>query len=301
MRPEPSLQRRLVREARGAVYVEFLVAFVPLFILFLAICQYALLMVGKLVVQHAASAAVRSAIVVLEDDPKHYGGAPRGHYQGKSRPRSDAALLELLGQQARASDRTSTRGGARLQVIRSAAYAPLAAVAPSHSLSSLFSVKNSLAGAIGSDPLTRLALGYAVYNRAAAAVTLPAAPGSKDPATEPIPRDAEVTVRVTYLFHCGVPIAAALICQPLHAILGMTDVLPNLREVAGAGVAPEEAARTLSRLGKQAAMTAEQRRLAKELEKAEMPALQLPLLVSGERFFVLQAEATLPNQGAGYY
>jgi hypothetical protein len=78
----------------GAVYVEFLLAVVPVFLSFLAICQLVLLSVAQLVVQHAATRAARTAIVVLEDDPEHHDQAPRGNLRmGRRAVGADQATL----------------------------------------------------------------------------------------------------------------------------------------------------------------------------------------------------------------
>ncbi|XYH94745.1 TadE/TadG family type IV pilus assembly protein [Sorangium sp. So ce1128] len=63
---------RLYRDIEGAVYVEFLIAFLPLFVVFMALCQLAYVQAAHIVVQHAAVMATRAAIVVLPDDPAYY-------------------------------------------------------------------------------------------------------------------------------------------------------------------------------------------------------------------------------------
>jgi hypothetical protein len=63
--------------------VEFLIAFLPLFVVFLSLVQLTGLIVAKLVVQHAASSAVRAAVVVLDDDAENYGGVERNEYSGQ--------------------------------------------------------------------------------------------------------------------------------------------------------------------------------------------------------------------------
>lgn len=73
-RPSP-WAHALSSDTRGAVYVEFLVAFVPLLLFFGAIVQLALLAVGGLMVDHSAVVGARAAVVVLPDDPVFYGGA----------------------------------------------------------------------------------------------------------------------------------------------------------------------------------------------------------------------------------
>lgn len=70
-RPQPPTE---CRGTRGAVYVEFLAAFLPVFIMFECLVQLAGLYAAKLVVMHSAEVAARAAIVVLPDDPKYYGG-----------------------------------------------------------------------------------------------------------------------------------------------------------------------------------------------------------------------------------
>ncbi len=90
---------RRARTERGAIHVEFLVVFLPLLALILCLVQLALIYVGKAVTQRAANAAVRAAVVVLDDDPRWYGGAPR-----------------------------NVATGARAEAIRQAAVIPLAAL-----------------------------------------------------------------------------------------------------------------------------------------------------------------------------
>lgn len=75
----------LARDNRGAVYVEFLIAFLPLLIFFECLVQYAGIVSAKLVVQHAAVSATRAAVVVLHDDPKHYNDEEVGKATGKRR------------------------------------------------------------------------------------------------------------------------------------------------------------------------------------------------------------------------
>jgi Flp pilus assembly protein TadG len=90
-----------VRDQSGAVYVEFLIAFLPLFLFFSALVQLGMVQIADLVTKHAAVTAARAAIVVLTDDPKYYGGAP-----------------------------VNQAAGARMDHIRRAAEIPLTAVDP---------------------------------------------------------------------------------------------------------------------------------------------------------------------------
>lgn len=89
----------LLHDTRGAVFVEFLIAFLPVYVFFLCLVQLSLLFAVKLVTEHAAMNAARAAAVVLGDDPRRYGGerlnevtAGRGERYAAVR---DAALLTL--------------------------------------------------------------------------------------------------------------------------------------------------------------------------------------------------------------
>jgi hypothetical protein len=60
-------------DTRGGVYVEFLIAFLPVFAFFLCMRQLSLLFSAKLIVEHAAVQGARSAAVVFGDEPGPYG------------------------------------------------------------------------------------------------------------------------------------------------------------------------------------------------------------------------------------
>ncbi len=65
-------KHKLVADRRGAVMVEFLIAFTPLFTLFMALCELANVYASHLVVKHAAYRAARAGAVVFPDDPANY-------------------------------------------------------------------------------------------------------------------------------------------------------------------------------------------------------------------------------------
>lgn len=71
------------RSRAGGVYVEFLIAFLPIFFFFLGLVQLTFVQVANLVVKHSATKAVRAAAVVLPDDPQYYGGTPVGSFSGQ--------------------------------------------------------------------------------------------------------------------------------------------------------------------------------------------------------------------------
>lgn len=74
---------RRMTDARGAIYVEFLIAFMPVFVMFLGLVQLADLHQASVIVGHSAIMAARSAVVVLHDDPQYYGNAEIGKPTGQ--------------------------------------------------------------------------------------------------------------------------------------------------------------------------------------------------------------------------
>jgi hypothetical protein len=68
---------RLFRDPCGAVYVEFVVAVMPVLTAFLCVVQLTDLFAAKLIVQHAAYRAARAGAVVFPDNPSHYEGPTR--------------------------------------------------------------------------------------------------------------------------------------------------------------------------------------------------------------------------------
>ncbi|HVH42028.1 MAG TPA: hypothetical protein VM925_06780 [Labilithrix sp.] len=89
---------RIIHDARGAVYVEFLVAFLPVFVFFLCLLQLALLFSSKLLVDHAAVQGARAAAVVFGDEPGPYrDGAAEVNTLARGRKQAvrDAVLVSL--------------------------------------------------------------------------------------------------------------------------------------------------------------------------------------------------------------
>ncbi len=74
--------RELRSDRRGAVYVEFLIVFLPLFIMFMSLVQLAFVEIANLVTKHAAVGACRAAIVVLPDNPQLYSKSEVNHADG---------------------------------------------------------------------------------------------------------------------------------------------------------------------------------------------------------------------------
>lgn len=63
----------LRRDARGAVFVEHTIALFPVLYTFFMTWQLIEFFAADLIVQRAANAAVRAAVVVLPDDPNAFG------------------------------------------------------------------------------------------------------------------------------------------------------------------------------------------------------------------------------------
>lgn len=102
----------LVRDRRGAVYVEFLIAFMPVFCMFLGLVQLADLHQANLIVNHAAIMAARSAAVVLPDDPQFYDNAPVNHFEGKRREAIvKAGMIPLLASRSLTAVRVTLPSG----------------------------------------------------------------------------------------------------------------------------------------------------------------------------------------------
>ena len=203
----------LIRDVRGAVFLEFLIAFVPLWTFALCVFQLALIARADLMVKHSADAAARSAAVVLPDDPAEYGGQPQMHI-GRNRIGAgdlSSALTQIAGAFGSDSVRSvasaisgralANVGTSRLNTIRLAAHVPLMPLSPidvgrdAHP-----SLRKSLGG-----PRSLLSASY--YQPFAVAVTFPDMTG-------PVAAAPEIRVRVTYAYQCSVPLARRILCAP---------------------------------------------------------------------------------------
>ena len=263
--------------SRGVVYVEFLIAFIPLFLLFLGTCQLVLLTSARLIVSHAAATAVRSAIVVLEDTADDYGGAPRGNLsKGKSTSFDWSGLLGRLGMQSAGANSYSNSSskdtskavvqhGARMTAIRLAATTPLLTLAPRmDSMGSTDTLEKNLV----SDSATQLAFAYG-YTEAAAAVVVKSSESNDALAYDPIDSKGSVTVEVTYLYYCGVPVVRGLICRSLSYLLDSHADSDDAKK-------------------------------AERLSQFANPRVLTALGSSSGRYTILTGQATLTNQGANY-
>lgn len=252
---------------RGVVFVEFLFAFFPVFLLFLGVCQLAGAALAQFVVQHAALTGARSAIVVLDEPPSEYDGSPRGSLSlgAPSDEHGLPALLQALnlGSVSHAPRTTGAQRGARMAPIRTAAYVPLLALTSMSVMSRAESLRANQGLALLHDVERAVR-----FTRASAAVSVHAGPGAHAAAPEPLGPSTPVTVRIGYLFHCGVPLVSSLLCHRLDSLSATTTE-------AGVSIAARMSA-------------------AESFEELET------YVGKQARFLFLSAEATLPNQGARY-
>lgn len=257
-----------------------LLAFFPVLLGFLGVIQLALLMIGQLVVTHAATRGVRSAIVILDDHPKHYDDAPRGDLATGAIAK-EGSFAELWGgwndAYAALLGDAPPLGGSRLGAIRSAVYHPLAVLAPSSVNSD--TLHEELAGPVigqGEDRITlpelRLGIIALAYNRAASAITVHTDPDG--PAVSEVGADDEITVRVAYLMKCGVPLVSTIMCE-------------SGTNLAKASLQIETSKRAKDMLA--------------ELVAVASPVMRDTMFVAGARYRLITAQATLPNQGANYH
>jgi len=307
---------------RGAVFVEHLLIFLPLFILFLGAVQLALIQAADIQVAHAANTAARAAIVVLDDDPMYYGGAPRMRVTGSAGGFSIGGAIrgaiggalgggdteaELLRRLGLGSAGLSRLGGglggglgslpgmpnARYAAIRDAASIPLLSMSPN--MQELVD-DPSVYAAIGGTQADRALTGAAFYNKFAVAVTFPGSPGSMGFVSDFSGSD-EITVRVTYLYRCSLPLVSRIVCRDFGSLagsgLGALAADRALRGLGGGRNTGPIGSRLMREMGSEGAGLA-------ELIFADAPWLGFATLSSGARFRVLREEATLPLQTADY-
>lgn len=310
--------KALRTDTRGIVFIEFLIAFMPFFLLFLGGVQLAFLAQAHAVVRHAALRAARTAVITIDDDPYFYDDEPRKKLlKGAKKAKKTAAETAVEGLAEQAAPHVAgaeESAGNRLKRIRNAAYVPLSAIGPTRQQVARwipFSTyinpdlkKRSLYDATGDEPKWRVITGFGVYARLAAAITFPRAPGE----SELLKLDSHqfgdsdnVTVRVTYLYACQVPIVRSLICR---STLDMTGIPEAVRKTIDAAKNPSFASVSgavnhwKNDFPKQWNQFKAQ---SKELMEAEWWPLQLLVRAHlDERFSIITHEATLPNHGAAY-
>jgi hypothetical protein len=311
----PSRNRRsLYRETSGAIYVEFLIVFIPFFIMVLGMMQIALMYAAHLAVRHSAAAAARSAIVVFPDCEARYDGAPQNVVNGGGRGDDPAAIVGSVFGASGGSipggggGGGGSNGGARLDAVRFAANLPMASASPSLSslAGDLSPARQNLLGAIGggSSALVRLAVGALGYGNLAVAVNFPERANERASTFRTrFDRRQQITARVTYLFHCGVPIVSKMACDDAPALftgVPFRQVAQFTRALAAGRTAEELRALDVARREAQSRLRrADYNVLSRELDATASGAglAAAYLTLSRGNFSILRAEATLPLQG----
>lgn len=311
--------RSLFRDSGGAVYVEFILSFIPLLFMFLGIIQMAMLYAAQLVVQHAAVSATRAAAVVIDDDPERYDGQDRltttGSESGGS-PEDDALGGLFGGGGGGGSFAGGSSGSARFSAIRYAAMVPLMTVTPPPEAFFPMGRRASLATDIGfTAPETRAAMAL-WYSRGMMNITFPReVRGDSFRNDWPRPDDngdsGSVTGRVTFLYMCGVPIVNRIMCEDGLSLMMGSNVAGIAESLA---VYARDGRIDMNEL---TALNDERERSGRHFDAwedemqelddgpgfgtaAALYAATFAMMGGGARFRPLQAEATLPVQAANY-
>ena len=134
--------------------------------------------------------------------------------------------------------------------------------------------------------------GAALYSYGATAVSFPMAPGSETMVANVsgllgIEQSKPLTVRVTYLAHCGIPIARFLMCESSHKLgfgIDTSDLPDDFKSLQQAYEERNDRLPAMDQLAR----------------GVGNHAILTGLLLSGERFMLLRADATLPMNSAPY-
>jgi TadE-like protein len=305
----------LVRDQRGAVFVEFIISFIPMFIFFLGITQLAFSYATKIVVQHAAYKAVRAAIVSEPEtkrDCKNGSGDDSGEeseaqgFNGLQNPFSESPSPDAQGKGE------PSEGSPLVKKVRAAAYLPLSTLAPpSFAYPAVGGALASIGEGLG-QYTARFASGYFIYNRSHAGVTFRDSEGN---VIEPKKLEAgPVTIHISYLHYCMIPLVSRFMCNPLYDLGGLRreiawvfSSVSDLKDInfqdtidsKGANItqAADNLQGASERIQERIEYT---KKVYGELLNAELPGMLLLWADPAYHFQMIQAEATLPFQFASY-
>lgn len=96
--------KRRLKADDGAVFVETLIAYLPVMFFFMATWQLCELCAAHLIVVRSASAAARAAAVVLPDDPFYYEGTGLNAFEGTRKGDIELAAKMVLAAAPQISD-----------------------------------------------------------------------------------------------------------------------------------------------------------------------------------------------------
>lgn len=304
-------------ETQGAVYVEFLLSFIPLFTFFLGMIQVAMLYSAQLVVQQAAITATRAAAVVLDDNPDRYDNQTRLSVEDRGGSGGEEGGIGGLlggGGAGGVPDLGSDSAGRRYSSIRYAAMIPLITITPAPS--AIYGGER-LSTAIGSDPEARAAMAL-LYTRSMTSITFPTTPHGDSLRTrwnrpDENGQSGSVTGRVTYVYMCPVPIANRLLCEDgisLFAGSSSLALVDSFTRMMNDGTLTMAEVDSLSREQDiHDRHFSEWESMMDEMEEGDGPGFRAAAVVTAAtmatngspgRFRPLQAEATLPVHAANY-
>jgi hypothetical protein len=202
--------RSAAEDTRGAVFVELLIVALPLLVAFLLLVQMSMAFMTSLVVQHAANAAARAAVVAAAEDPS-------------VAPPFDE-LDQFLG--ALGSGPVPAGGSDHvLRTVRNAAAMRLMAISPPFQTGTQSrTVRRALARPEGMQ-----LRGPAAYVRRAVGVTFPGG--------QPTTGNGDISVTVSYLMECSIPLGDYFVCDDpgglsVNSALNHTDLRQGTRRYA---------------------------------------------------------------------
>lgn len=213
--------RHLRDDQSGAVFAEYLIAFVVQILFFLTGIQLTLAWEAKNAVQEAADYAAGKAAKFLDAPEEEMGGAERNSVSGSGMaPNRVAAALEAMDFRVGGLGMLAGfPGNARHQAIRDAARFKLVPFSPR--IGDVADGTNAQRAAhVGWSGMAE----REVFTRAGVAVVFPKSPGSTS-YKRSFGKNDPVRVRVTYLFHCNVPIVSWVMCRRVRGIVsGLGDL-----------------------------------------------------------------------------
>ncbi len=289
-------KKSLVADTQGIVYVEVLLAFIPIFTLFLGMLQASLMYGANLVVTSSANRAARSAAVVLDAPESDFKNDERMLIDYGEASGGSEVICMLLQMADVPCSFVGGSGNARLSAIRAAASFPLLSVSPS---TGQLANQRQVLRAVGENPMSSRTAAGLLYNQTAVSVTFP----EHSEARFTVGKNENLLVRVTYLFHCGVPIAARYMCDDAPSIatgIAYQARMEYARMVMNGHYTVEQLQEQQANIDHAEARIDQTRGRLDDLAKSASPIGLAVLGLSGARFHVLQAQSRLTVHGAGY-
>ncbi len=273
----PRLRRHLRDDQSGAVFAEYLIAFIVQIVFFLTALQLGLAWQAKIAVQKAASYAANKAAKFLDAPEEEMDGAERNSVAGSgvAPNRVTAGLNAMRFEVGAVGMLAGFPGNARHQAIRDAARFKLVPFSPR-----IGDVARGTNAQRAAHVDKRGMADREVFTRAGVAVVFPTGPRSTR-YKQRFEKNEAVRVRVTYLFYCGVPVVSWVMCR---TVSGLASGLGDLGRTRQLGV--------LKLRSRSGALR----------QAADLAYVTEPWRLSGlkGRYLLLTAEAVRANQAADY-